>query len=55
MAASVEDAKALLQELETLRQQPPRPVTLDSRERRMRWRRLTGELLPLGTETGAAE
>ena len=52
IAASVNDAKALLAELEALRQQPPRPVVLDSRERRLRWRRLTGELLPLGTEAG---
>ena len=48
IAASVNDAKTLLAELETLRQQPPHPVVLDSRERRLRWRRLTGELLPLG-------
>ena len=54
IAASVGDAKTLLAELETLRQQPPRPVTLDSRERRLRWRRLTGELLPLETEPGAS-
>ena len=53
IAASVGDAKTLLGELETLRQQPPQPATLDSRERRRRWRRLTGELLPL--EPGAAE
>ena len=53
IAASVGDAKTLLGELETLRQQPPQPATLDSRERRLRWRRLTGELLPL--EPGAAE
>lgn len=51
IAASVGDAKILLKELETLRQLPPRPVILDSRERRLRWRRLTGELLPLGSET----
>ena len=49
---SITGAKTLLAELETLRQQPARPVTLDSRERRMRWRRLTGELLPPGTDTG---
>ena len=52
VAASVGDAKTLLEELETLRQQPPRPISLDSRERRLRWRRLTGELLPLDAETG---
>ena len=51
IAASVSDAKALLRELESLRTLSPRPVALDSRERRLRWRRLTGELLPLGAET----
>ena len=52
---SINDAKTLLRELEALRSLPPRPVVLDSRERRLRWRRLTGELLPLGAETDAAE
>ena len=52
IATSISGAKTLLAELEALRQQPPRPVVLDSRERRLRWRRLTGELLPLGTEAG---
>ncbi len=55
IAASVGDAKTLLRELEILRQQPPQPVALDSRERRLRWRRLTGELLPLGSEPDTAE
>ena len=55
IAASVNDAKTLLAELETLRELPPRPVVLDSRERRLRWRRLTGELFPLGTEPGVRE
>ena len=52
IAARVGDAKDLLRELETLRALPPRSVVLDSRERRLRWRRLTGELLPLDTDTG---
>ena len=52
IAASVAAVKDLLAEMEPLRQQPPRPVVLDSRERRLRWRRLTGELLPLGMEAG---
>ena len=52
IAASVGDAKTLLGELETLRQQPSRPVVLDSRERRLRWRRLTGELPDLGATPG---
>ena len=47
IAASVGDAKTLLRELETLRRQSPRPVVLDTREQRNRWRRLTGEILPL--------
>lgn len=51
IASSVGDAKTLLRELETLRKLPPRPVILDSRERRLRWRRLTGELLPLGSDS----
>ena len=55
IAASVGDVKTLLQELDILRQQPPRRVTLDSRERCLRWRRLTGELLPLGSEPDSAE
>ena len=52
IAASVGDAKTLLGELETLRALPAHPVVLDSRERRLRWRRLTGELLPLDEEPG---
>ena len=55
IAASVGDAKTLLGELEALRSLPARPVILDSRERRLRWRRLTGELLPLGSEPDAAQ
>ena len=55
VAASIGDAKDLLRELDTLRALPARPVALDSRERRLRWRRLTGELLPLGAEPDAEE
>ena len=51
----VSDAKYLLRELEALRTLSPRPVVLDSRERRLRWRRLTGELLPLWSETDYRE
>ena len=54
IAASLREARNLLMELEVLRDQPSSPVVLDSRERRLRWRRLTGELLPLGTEVGGA-
>lgn len=53
IAASIGNAKTLLDELETLRTLPTRPVILNSRERRLRWRRLTGELLPRGADTGA--
>ena len=53
IAASVGDAKTLLRELQTLRQQPSRPPVIATREQRNRWRRLTGVLLPL--EPGAAE
>lgn len=55
IAASVGDAKRLLQTLATLRQQPPRPVAINSRERRQRWRRLTGELLPIEPEPDGQE
>ena len=51
ISARVDDAKDLLRELQTLRTLPPRSIVLDSRERRLRWRRLTGELLDLGAET----
>ena len=55
IATRLEDAKALLEELSSLRTLPANPRVLDSRERRLRWRRLTGELLPLGSEPEAAE
>lgn len=55
ISARVSNVKALLRELQTLRTLSPRPVVLDSRERRLRWRRLTGELLPLGSETDTRE
>ena len=42
--------KTLLQTLETLRGLPPRAVAVRSREQRNRWRRLTGEALPLAVE-----
>ena len=51
VAASVENAKGLLRELENLRNLPPRQIPVDTREQRNRWRRLTGELLPLSSET----
>ena len=52
IAARLADVKRLLQTLATLRQRPPRPPAIRTREQRNRWRRLTGELLPLemGTE-----
>ncbi len=54
IAASVGDAKSLLRELETLRQRPPRPPSIRTREQRNRWRRLTGETLPIATGPGNA-
>ena len=53
IAASIGDVKTLLGELDDLRKLPPRPIALDSRERRLRWRRLTGELLDFGASPGA--
>ena len=50
IAASVSVAKTLLQELETLRQRPPRHIPVTTREQRNRWRRLTGETLPAPTD-----
>ena len=52
---SIGDAKVLLIELETLRSLPPRPVPIVTREQRNRWRRLTGELLPLESDDGLPE
>ena len=55
IADSIGDAKALISELETLRGLPPRVMPIETREQRNRWRRLTGELLPLGAEPDAEE
>ena len=55
IAVSVGHAKTLLAELATLRQRPPRPPAITNREQRNRWRRLTGESLPIEAEAGAAE
>ena len=52
IATRVGNAKALLRELETLRLLPPRPPAIVTRGQRNRWRRLTGELLPLEPEAG---
>ena len=51
IADSIADAKSLLAELDTLRRLPPRQIPIRTREQRNRWRRLTGELLPLESET----
>ena len=53
IAVSIGHAKTLLAELATLRQRPPRPPAITNREQRNRWRRLTGELLPI--DSGTAE
>ena len=55
IADLLSDVKGLLQTLDTLRQRPPRPPVITTRERRNRWRRLTGELLPLEMGSGMAE
>ena len=47
IAASLADAKFLLRELQELRSLPARTIATTTREQRNRWRRLTGELLPL--------
>ncbi len=52
IAAIVGNAKNLLRELETLRQQPPQPPVIATRDQRNRWRRLTGELLPIDAAPG---
>ena len=52
IAASVEDAKRLITDLEALRTLPPRTIAIETREQRNRWRRLTGELLQIGTDSG---
>ena len=52
VAASVENAKGLLRELENLRNLPPSQIPVATREQRNRWRRLTGELMPLNNEAG---
>ena len=51
IAVSVENAKHLMRELDALRELPPKNVPIQSREQRNRWRRLTGELLPIQEET----
>ena len=53
IATRLDNVKTLLRELESLRALPVHPVALDSRGRRLRWRRLTGELLPMGAEPEA--
>ena len=47
IAASVGEVKTLLGELEVLRQRAARAPVIRTREQLNRWRRLTGELLPL--------
>ena len=52
IGASLENAKHLIRELDVLRTLPPKTVAIESRVQRNRWRRLTGELLPIETATG---
>ncbi len=51
----ISTAKNLLGQLAALRDQPPRTIEVTTRGQRNRWRRLTGELLPLGAEPNTAE
>ena len=51
IAARIGTAKALIGELKTLRGLPHKPPLVENRGQRNRWRRLTGELLPIQTET----
>ena len=51
IAARIGTAKSLIGELKTLRELPHKPPLVENRGQRNRWRRLTGELLPIQTET----
>ena len=51
IASRIETAKALMLELETLRELPQKSLPILNRGQRNRWRRLTGELLPIGPQT----
>ena len=51
VAASIGNAKSLLHGLEEVRSLTPRYLPIETREQRNRWRQLTGELLPMGSET----
>ena len=48
-------AKKLIEELATLRGQPIRTLSIATRGQRNRWRRLTGELMPLESDDGLPE
>ena len=52
IASRIGAAKNLLGELADLRNQPPRTLPIATRGQRNRWRRLTGESLPLEPEAG---
>lgn len=51
IAARIGTAKVLLGQLETLRELPQKTPLVENRGQRNRWRRLTGELLSIQTET----
>ena len=51
IAARIGTAKVLLGQLETLRGLPQKTPLVENRGQRNRWRRLTGELLSIQTET----
>ena len=52
---SISNAKSLISELESLRRLPQRAMAIETREQRNRWRRLTGELLPIGAEPDSGD
>ena len=51
IGSRIATAKNLIDDLQILRNQPQRPPLIQNRSQRNRWRRLTGELLPPGSES----
>ena len=54
IASRIGTAKILAGELEILRSRPQRPPRIQNRGQRNRWRRLTGQLIPLESGPGAS-
>ena len=55
IASRIRTATAFIAELESLRDQPHVLPSVEKRSQRNRWRRLTGELLPLPSGGGTSE